>query len=128
MRDHRYVRLEQGSLEDRNETFTLHYSHYDDHCYLITDDGRALTAGDAALEEDESLQQLQVELSGCVYSSAQSWYIRDSQESGKYYLIHTWNEKEWALTRDDSGEIVLDPFAGTLEQRWKICKQESSAG
>ena len=128
LRDHRYVRLEQGSLEDRNETFTLHYSHYDDHCYLITDDGRALTAGDAALEEDESLQQLQVELSGCVYSSAQSWYIRDSQESGKYYLIHTWNEKEWALTRDDSGEIVLDPFAGTLEQRWKICKQESSAG
>lgn len=123
LQDHRYVRLEHGGLEELNERFTLSYSHYDNHCYLIADDGRALTADDTEMEEDENRHRVSTELSECVYSSAQSWYVRSSEEVGQYYLIHTWNETELALTKEDSGEIVLCPFDGTAEQRWEICGQ-----
>lgn len=101
----------------------LVFSDYDNHCYLISSDERALTADDASLA-DADTEWVHAELSPCVYTAAQSWYLRRSDEEDRYYVIHVYEETELALTRDPSGDIFLQPFNGSEFQKWTVQIQE----
>ena len=119
LQDHRYVRLENAYLEAPEERLSLVFSDYDNHCYLISSDERALTADDASLA-DADMEGVHTELSPCVYTAAQSWYLRRSDEEDRYYLIHIYEETELALTRDSFGNIILQPFEESEFQKWTV--------
>lgn len=119
LQDHRYVRLENAYLEALEERLSLVFSDYDNHCYLISSDERALTADDASLA-DADMEGVHTELSPCVYTAAQSWYLRRSDEEDRYYLIHIYEETELALTRDSFGNIILQPFEESEFQKWTV--------
>ena len=108
------------SIDAAESAVSVHLtgSDYDRSCWIATADGQTAAADDDAMRYGDE-ETYSAAMEGITYADNQRWKLRKAEKENEYYLIHTVDDKDFALTRNpETGELEYTKCTYSKNQRW----------